>query len=99
MPIFAVTLGPGPMWQGTVDPANQVGEVDHAAFMQKLLQDRFLLFGGPLRDSPGNRALLVVVAPSQELVRSRLTEDPWMRSGVLDLVEVRGWDVRYGELV
>ena len=99
MPIFAVTLGSGPMWQRSVDPTNQVGEMDHAAFMQKLLNDRFLLFGGPMSDSPGNRALLVVIAPSLEIVRSRLAEDPWMRSGVLDLVEVRGWDVRYGELV
>jgi uncharacterized protein len=96
VPIFVVTLGSGPNWQENLDPIHQEAESDHQAFMRTLLDEHFLLLGGPFRDSAGNRALLVVNAPTQEYARSKLTEDPWMCSGVLDLLEVREWDVRYG---
>jgi uncharacterized protein YciI len=96
MPIFVVTLESGPIWLGNLDPIHQEGRSDHEAFMQTLLNEHFLLLGGPLRDSAGNRALLIVNAPTEEYVRSRLADDPWMRSGVLGLLEVREWDVRYG---
>jgi uncharacterized protein YciI len=96
VPIFVVTLESGPTWQGNLDPLHQEGESDHAVFMQTLLNERFLLLGGPLNDSSGNRALLIVKAPSEEHARWRLADDPWMRSGVLRLLEVREWDVRYG---
>jgi uncharacterized protein YciI len=97
VPIFVVTLEAGPIWQGNLDPIHQEGESEHAAFMQTLLNERFLLLGGPLRDSTENRALLVVTAPTEEYARSRLADDPWMRSRVLGLLEVREWDVRYGK--
>ena len=96
MPLFVVTIGSGSNWQGNLDPIHQEGESEHAAFMQTLLNEHILLLGGPLRDSTENRALLVVKAATQEHVRSRLAEDPWMRSGALALLEVREWDVRYG---
>jgi uncharacterized protein YciI len=96
VPFFVVTLESGPMWQGNLDPIHQEGEGDHEAFMQTLLHERFLLLGGPLRDSAENRALLIVKAPTEEVARARLADDPWMRSGVLGLLDVREWDVRYG---
>jgi uncharacterized protein len=96
VPFFVVTLESGPIWQRNLDPIHQEGEGDHEAFMQTLVNERFLLLGGPLRDSSENRALLIVKAPTEEVARARLADDPWMRAGVLGLLEVREWDVRYG---
>lgn len=96
MPVFIVTLASGPRWQGGLNPTHQEGGAKHESFMHTLTEERFLLLGGPVRDVEGSRALLVVKAPSEEHARARLAEDPWVRSGVLRILDVREWDVRYG---
>lgn len=96
MSIFVVTLAAGPLWQGRQDPIHQEGGAEHETFMHTLTDDRFLLLGGPVKDATENRALLVVKAPSEEQARAKLAEDPWVRTGVLAVLDVREWDLRYG---
>ena len=48
---------------------------EHAAFMDGLVEDGFVLLGGPLG---ADRALLIVDAASEEAVRERLARDPWI---------------------
>lgn len=54
---------------------------EHASFMNALVDDGVVLIGGPLED--GVEVLLVCSAPSEDVLRGRLAQDPWMRSGML----------------
>ena len=63
----------------------------HAAFMDALAAEGFVVLGGPLGD--GKRVLHVVDAPDEAAVRARLAEDPWERTGLLRTVSVEPWEV------
>jgi uncharacterized protein YciI len=95
VPCFAVTNLHGPAW----DPARGLREQDawdeHATFMDRLVDDGFVLLGGPLGD---DRALLIVDARSEEEVRERLARDPWTPMRMLDVESVEPWEVLLGEL-
>ncbi len=52
----------------------QDGWDEHAAFMEGLAEEGFILLGGVLDDG---RAMHVVEAESEEAVRARFAEDPW----------------------
>jgi len=49
---------------------------EHAAFIDKLVDDGFILMGGPLVDEGG--ALLVFNAEDEKEVREKLKNDPWL---------------------
>ena len=71
---------------------------EHAAFMDALTDDGFVVAGGPLGgedDAP--RVLHVVDAPSEDAVRSRLAGDPWPES-MLRLASVEPWTILLGGL-
>src|SRR5205807_8418462 len=42
-----------------------------------------VILGGPLGNYRKHRAMLILDAPNEEILRKRLAEDPWMRDGVL----------------
>jgi len=69
----------------------QEGWDEHARFMDSLVDDRFLLLGGPLED--GRDVLHIVDAPSEAEVRERLAQDNWHRDGMLRVKSVEGWTV------
>lgn len=91
MAIFALTMIAGPSW----DPARQRREQDgwdeHAAFMDALVDERWVILGGPIGD--GERVLLAVEAPHESDVAARLAEDPWASSGVLRIGVIEPWTV------
>ena len=64
---------------------------EHAAFIDQLVEEGFILLGGPLPDEGG--AVLVVRAGSEAAVRDRLGRDPWYAHGILALHSVRRWDI------
>jgi uncharacterized protein len=69
----------------------QDGWDEHARFMDALVDDGFILLGGPLE---GDRDVLhIVEAESEEAVRARLAEDNWTEDGKLDTVSVERWTV------
>jgi uncharacterized protein YciI len=69
----------------------QVGWDEHARFMDGLVDDGFLLLGGPLE---GERDTLhVVEAQSADAIRERMAEDPWAVNGMLAPVSIEGWTV------
>jgi uncharacterized protein YciI len=61
----------------------------HAAFMDALVEDGFVLLGGPIGENEG--ALLLVEANDEEQVRARLGQDPWVRAGLLRVGLVEPW--------
>ena len=88
---FAVRLVHGPNW----DPGRPIREQDgwdeHAAFMDGLVDQGFVILGGPLADE--FRVVHAVEAASEEAVRATLAADPW--SGThLEVVAVEPWTIR-----
>ena len=62
---------------------------EHAAFIDRLVEEGFVVLGGPLPDEGG--AVLVVRADSEAEVRDRLGRDPWYVHGILAPPSVRRW--------
>ncbi|MCC6791266.1 MAG: hypothetical protein IT336_06265 [Thermomicrobiales bacterium] len=63
---------------------------EHAAFIDALVEDGFILMGGPF-DHGG--AMLIVNAEREADVRATLGGDPWYRNGLLELVSVKRWEI------
>lgn len=91
MTYYVVLRRVGPQWQPGV-PMEQQSDWDaHAAYMDGLVDDGFVVLGGPLADEV--RVVLVVESSSPDEVRRRLAEDPWSDSHlVVDAVEP--WTIR-----
>ena len=64
---------------------------EHAAFIDQLVADGFILMGGPLIDEDG--AMLVVNADDEQEVREKLKSDPWFEHGILKLESVKRWEI------
>lgn len=100
MAYFAVVLERGAAWDWTLPMRKQVDWDNHAAFMDGLADEGFVLAGGPLGgedDAP--RILHVVDAPSNSEIVARLAEDPWHRSGQLRIVSIDPWTILLGSIV
>ena len=72
----------------------QSGWREHAVFMNGLVDDGFILLGGPLG---GGRVAHVVEADSEDAVRARLAEDPWSGSHLV-VESVDPWEIRLDAL-
>ena len=81
----------GPQWDPSLPLEEQSGWEAHAAFMDGLVEDGFVVLGGPLADE--HRVVLAIEAGSEEDVRARLAADPWAGTHlVVDSVEP--WTIR-----
>ncbi len=92
MPTFLVFLRrSGPEWERSRPMEAQSDWDAHAAFMDALVDDGFLVLGGPLSDEV--RVAHVIEAESEEAIRETLTRDPWSESHlVIDAIEP--WTIR-----
>ena len=91
MAFFVVLRRTGPQWDPGLPLEQQSGWDEHAAFMDGLVDDGFVVLGGPLDD--GVRVVLAVEAVSAEAVRATLDRDPWSGTHlVVDAVEP--WTIR-----
>jgi uncharacterized protein YciI len=95
---FAVTREAGPAWTDGKGTFEQPGVNDHAAFMNTLADEGFVLFGGPLAGSEHTRirALLIVDASSEGEIHARLRDDPWALAERLVTVRVEPWNIFVG---
>jgi uncharacterized protein YciI len=89
--LFAVRLERGGPWDWLRDLREQDGFDEHARFMDSLVDEGFIVLGGPLES--GREVLHVIEAPSEEAVRERLAEDNWHRNGTLTVTSVEAWTV------
>ncbi len=64
---------------------------EHAAFIDGLVEDGFIMMGGPLEDEGG--AVLVVRADDENDVRETMKHDPWYRGGILELTTIKRWTI------
>jgi uncharacterized protein YciI len=95
MGTFAVMREAGPGWDSTKSLRDQVAWEEHAAFMNALDDEGFVVIGGPVGGGP--RTLLMVEAASEDEVRRRLGEDPWTPLGLLTVASVEPWEVLLGK--
>jgi uncharacterized protein YciI len=89
---YLVETARGPAWEKDKPRREQSGWDAHASFMDRLVEEGFVILGGPLGALEGDEALLVVVARSEEEARMRLRTDPWA-DGVLSIRSVRNWTI------
>jgi uncharacterized protein YciI len=94
--LFAVVRTQGARWNYARTLEEQEHWQAHAAFMNALVRDGFVLLGGPLEGTPD--VLLIVRATHADQITSRLADDPWNRNGLLHIARVHPWTVRLGSL-
>jgi uncharacterized protein YciI len=81
------------------DPSRRAREQafwdEHAAFIDRLVAEGFILMGGPLVDERGlpRGALLIVNAEDENEVREKLKNDPWSQKGILKLESIKRWEI------
>jgi uncharacterized protein YciI len=81
----------GPRWSPSLPLEGQEGWTEHAAFMDGLVDDGFVVIGGPLADE--ETVVLAVEAASEDEVRATLARDPWHESHLV-VERIEGWTVR-----
>jgi uncharacterized protein YciI len=91
MAVFLVSEENGPAWDDARPRREQAGWDAHGAFMDALVDDGFVVLGGPVGE--GERALLLVEAADADEVRARLAADPWLRDGVLRIDRIERWTI------
>ena len=90
--MFAVYEEPGPGWDTARPRREQDGWDEHAAFMDALVEDGFVVLGGPLGE--GRFVLLAVDSDDEAAVRARLAADPWLvEGGVLQISRIEPWTI------
>ena len=94
MNFFVVTNKHGPAWVGSRQMTEQEGWAEHAVFMNRLTDEGFVVLGGPLGD--GSRAMLVVKADSENIIKTRLAADPWIPLGLLQIDTIEPWGILLG---
>lgn len=91
MAYFVVTVEHGSGW----DPARSLREQDewdaHAAFMDALATEGFVVLGGPVGD--GSLVLLAIEAESVEEIEARFASDPWRPLDIIRTARIEPWEV------
>lgn len=88
---LVVLLRSGPRWDASLPLEEQSGWPAHAAFMDGLVEDGFVVLGGPLADE--HRVVHAVEAESEEAVRATFARDPWSDTHLV-VDSVGPWTIR-----
>lgn len=81
----------GGPWDWSKDMRRQEGWDAHAAYMDAIFDEGFLLLAGPLE---GDRhTLWVVEAEAEDEIRRRMKEDPWSANGMLTPITFERWTI------
>lgn len=95
MTYFVVTRVPGPAWNAAREMREQERWDDHAAFMDGLAEEGWILLGGPLGDGAG--FMHVVDAAGVDEVEARFAADPWVPMDMLRIASVEPWEILLGK--
>jgi uncharacterized protein YciI len=88
---YVVERRTGPEWDPARRLEEQSGWEEHAAFMDGLVDDGFVVLGGPLADEM--RVVLAIEASSEHEVRTTLARDPWHETHLV-VATVDPWTIR-----
>ena len=81
----------GPQWDPSQPMEEQSDWAAHASFMDGLVDEGFIVLGGPLADE--HRVVHVVEAESADAVRATLARDPWSETHLL-VETIDPWTIR-----
>jgi uncharacterized protein YciI len=81
----------GPEWDRSRPLEEQSGWPEHAAFMDGLEAEGFIVLGGPVGDD--GRVAHAVEAESEDAIRATLARDPWSESHLL-VEAIDPWTIR-----
>ena len=81
----------GPQWDTSRPMEDQSGWPEHASFMDGLVEDGFIVLGGPLSDE--HRVVHAVEAESEDAIRATLARDPWSETH-LQVDTIEPWTIR-----
>ena len=90
MGTFAVTRERFNQWDWSRDMREQDNWDAHAAFMDELTAEGFIVLGGPVGD--GRRVLLIVEAADEASIEKRLAADPWTGT-LLRTERIEPWEI------
>jgi len=98
MSLYAVTREAGPNWVDGNGAFDQPLVNEHAAFMNNLADEGFVLFAGPLAGTEHDRIRVLLIADdrSEIDVSRRLSDDPWARSQQVVTTSVEPWTLFVG---
>ena len=81
----------GPEWDRSRPMEEQSDWDAHAEFMDGLVDDGFIVLGGPLADE--ERVAHVIEAESEQAVRATLARDPWSQTHLM-IDSIEPWTLR-----
>jgi len=81
----------GPQWDPSRPMEEQSDWAAHASFMDGLVDEGFIVLGGPLADE--QRVVHVVEAESEDAVHATLARDPWSETHLL-VDTIDPWTIR-----
>jgi uncharacterized protein YciI len=92
MPMFHVVVRQaGPEWLPGRPLEEQTGWQEHAEFMDALVQDGFIVLGGPVSDD--GRVVHAFEADSEDAVRAIWARDPWHETHLV-IESIEPWTIR-----
>jgi uncharacterized protein YciI len=91
MPHFALRMSKGPRYDHSRSRREQESWDEHAAFMDGLVEDGFVVLGGPIGD--GEQTMLVLEAEDEEEIRRRFEADPWTPMQILEIATIEPWTI------
>ncbi len=94
--LFAVIRTHGGAWHSELSLDHQGSWDAHAAFMNALVEEGFVLLGGPLEGT--SDVLLIVRAETATEIKERLAADPWTSLDLLTVSRVAAWTLRLGSV-
>jgi uncharacterized protein YciI len=97
MPCFVVIRERGAAWDWSVPMRRQAEWEAHASFMDALVDQGFILAGGPLGgEDDAARVMHVVNAPEEGAIEAVMAADPWTPMQMLRTVSIEPWTVLLG---
>ena len=88
---FVVLSSAGPNRDLSKETRDQPLWDEHAAAIDQLVADGFILIGGPLVDEGGS--LLIFNAEDENEVREKMKTDPWLEHGILKQEQIKRWQI------
>ena len=89
MGYFLCTLIHGPSWDDARRIREQDGWSEHAAFMDRLVDDGLIIVGGPIGE--GDHTAHLIEGDDPARVLARLAEDPWAKENHLEVGSLEPW--------
>jgi uncharacterized protein YciI len=88
--LFLVSERRGGPWDWTKDLREQGQFDEHAEFMDRLVDEGFVVLGGPLDERD---VLLIVESETEAELQARFQLDPWIQNGMLTITAIRPWTI------